>query len=282
MMYLLLFAADGLFALQFLFERKFRTLQGDGLSAALISMIYLSLFKIPILLVTGGFRVEFSLFSLWVALAHSVLCILCAYACLKALATANLSVYSIFMMLGGMLLPFSFGILFLDEPLTAGKIACVVFILLSLLLTLEKGGSSKGAFKYYLAVFVLNGSVGVVTAFHQSGIAQAVNSSSYMFLEAIWSLILPLVWYLIQYRRLPSVSAPTVWNQGAYALCNGLGSLFTVIALTVLPASVQFPIVTGGTMVFSTLLGLGLKEKLNVRKVLSLLAAVIATVLVIL
>ena len=185
-------------------------------------------------------------------------------------------------MLGGMLLPFSFGILFLDEPLTAGKIACVIFILLSLLLTLEKGGGSKGAFKYYLAVFVLNGSVGVVTAFHQSGIAQAVNSSSYMFLEAIWSLILPLLWYLIQYRRLPIVSAPTVWNQGAYALCNGLGSLFTVIALTVLPASVQFPIVTGGTMVFSTLLGLGLKEKLNVRKVLSLLAAVIATVLVIL
>ena len=78
------------------------------------------------------------------ALAHSVLCILCAYACLKALATANLSVYSIFMMLGGMLLPFSFGILFLDEPLTAGKIACVIFILLSLLLTLEKGGGSKG------------------------------------------------------------------------------------------------------------------------------------------
>ena len=55
-----------------------------------------------------------------------------------------------------------------------------------------------------------------------------------------------------------------------------------MIALTVLPASVQFPIVTGGTMVFSTLLGLGLKEKLSVRKALSLLAAVIATVLVIL
>ncbi len=281
-MYFLLFAADALYASQFLFERRFRTLQGDGLPAALISMIYSSLFKIVILLITGGFSLSVSFFSLMAAMAHAVLCILCTYAGLKALATANLSVYSIFLMLGGLLLPFFFGILFLQEPLTASKVGCVLFILLALLLTLEKGDSKKEAYKYYFAVFVLNGAVGVVSSFHQSGRALAVDSNSFLFLEAIWSFSIPLIWYLLKYRKLPIVSAPTVLNQGAFALCNGLGGLFSVIALTVLPTSVQFPIVTGGTMIFSALLGLCLKEKLNGKKALSLLAAVIATILVIL
>jgi len=201
---------------------------------------------------------------------------------LKALATANLSVYSIFMMLGGMLLPFSYGILFLQEPLTAGKIACVFFIILSLLLTWEKGSSKKGAYKYYLAVFVLNGSVGIASAFHQSRSDLAVSSNSYMILASIWCLTISLTWYLLKYRKFPRISAAAVWTQGGSALCNGVGDLLLLIALTVLPASVQYPIVTGGTMIFSALLGLCLKEKLNCKKVISLLVALAATILVIL
>jgi drug/metabolite transporter (DMT)-like permease len=282
MMYLLLFAADALFALQFVFEKRFRTLQGDDLRAALISVIYSSLIKIPILLITGGLHLEFTLFSFVLALVHSVVCLLSVSAGLKALATANLSVYSIFMMLGGMLLPFSFGILFLDEPLTVGKVICVLFILFSLLLTWEKGGSKREAYKYYLAVFVLNGSVGVISSFHQSRPDLAVSSNSFVLLDAFCSLLIPLCWYLLKYRKFPIVSTQTVLTQGGFALCNGIGNLFSMIALTVLPASVQFPIGTGGTLVFSALLGLCLKEKLNRKKVLSLLAAVIATILVIL
>ena len=282
MMYLLLLAADALFALQFLFTRKYRALEGDDLHAALISMIYASLIKVVILLVTGGFRVEFSLFSCGLALIHAALFMASTYASLKSLATANLSVYSIFMMLGSMILPFSFGILFLREPLTAGKVGCVLFILIALMLTLEKGGSKKGAYKYYFAVFFLNGMAGVTSTYHQSRPELAVNSNSFMVFSSAWALVLPLCYYLLKYRKFPQASAKTLLNRGGYALCNGVGNLLLMIALAVLPASVQFPIVTGGTMVFSALVGLCLKEKLTRKKALSLLAAVIATVLVIL
>ena len=154
--------------------------------------------------------------------------------------------------------------------------------MLSLFLTWEKGSSKKGAYKYYFAVFVLNGSVGIASALHQSRGDLAVSSNSYMILASIWCLAISLTWYLLKYRKLPRVSAAAVWTQGGVALCNGVGDLLLLIALTVLPASVQYPIVTGGTMIFSTLLGLCLKEKLNRKKALSLLVALIATILVIL
>lgn len=282
MMYLLLLAADALFALQFLFTQKYEKLQGNGLSAVIISMIYSNLITLVIMLAISGFRVEFSLFSLFVSLAYSILCFLCTYASLKAFATANLSVYSIFMMLGGMLLPFAFGILFLNEALTVGKIICVMFIILSLLLTGEKGESKKGAYKYYFAVFLFNGSVGVVSALHQSRLDLAVNSNSFMVLVACWSFAIPLVWYLVKFRKFPIIPVPIIANLGGSAACNGLGNLFLMIALTVLPASVQYPIVTGGTMIFSAIIGLCMKEKLSRKKAISLLAAVIATIMVIL
>ena len=45
--------------------------------------------------------------------------------------------------LGGMLLPFVYGIVFLGEALTAGKVICVVLIAAAMALSVERGASQK-------------------------------------------------------------------------------------------------------------------------------------------
>ena len=50
---------------------------------------------------------------------------------------------------------------------------------------------------------------------------------------------------------------------GGYGIFNGVGNWFLLLSLIHLPASVQYPLVTGGVMVFSTIISAIRKEKLT-------------------
>jgi multidrug transporter EmrE-like cation transporter len=65
-----------------------------------------------------------------------------------------------------------------------------------------------------------------------------------------------------------------------YAVCNGIGNLFCQIALTTLPASVQYPIITGGVMVFSTLISLARQEPIGGKTYLAATLACLSTILI--
>ena len=76
--------------------------------------------------------------------------------------------------------------------------------------------------------------------------------------------------------------AITVGLAALYGLCNGLGDYFIAIATQphALGSSVTFPIINGGTIVFSTISGMVFfKEKLNVAKIISLALVVVSTVI---
>ena len=66
-----------------------------------------------------------------------------------------------------------------------------------------------------------------------------------------------------------------------YGLASGGGNLLLLIALESLPASVQYPLVTGTTMAFSAFFGLCRKEKLTKRMALSVGLALVASVVVV-
>lgn len=83
-------------------------------------------------------------------------------------------------------------------------------------------------------------------------------------------------------ERAVKAFAITVGLAALYGLCNGLGDYFIAIATQphALGSSVTFPIINGGTIVFSTVSGmLFFKEKLNTAKVVSLALVVISTII---
>ena len=118
MYYGIIMAAVTMFAFQFLFNRQYEKLCGNTLRAAAVFSLGTSLAGFVILLALNRFRVEFTLFSFLIALAAAVNNLLYSYCSIKALGKINLSLYSVFAMLGGMTLPFIAGIAFFDEAPT--------------------------------------------------------------------------------------------------------------------------------------------------------------------
>lgn len=279
-MYGLLIAADLLFALQFLFNQNFRKRNGDGIDSTFNFSMYTNGISFLILLVINGFKLSVTWFSLAIAAVYAVVLLGYSYSGLKSFATANLSVYSIFTMLGGMLMPSAYGIIFCNEDFSVSKAICFVLIIVATSMSFEKGEKKSGNMKYYFAVFILNGLVGVLSKVHQSNTELCVDSGSFMATVNLCVFAMCLVFQLVKNKKITVLPLKDVGNLACYAACSGIGNLLCLIALTTLPASVQYPIITGGVMVFSTVISLIRKEKPSVRTLISAAVAFVSTVLI--
>ena len=279
-MYLILILAAFLFAVQFLFNQQYRRLKGEGLDATMTFSLYTSAISFVILFALGRFQLHITWFSLLIAVLYAAVCLLSSYAGLKAFGTANLSVYSIFMMLGGMLLPFAYGILFANEALSFAKALSILLICAAVGCSFEKGAEGKNAYRFYAAIFILNGLVGVLSKIHLSIPALAVDSYSFMATIQLALLAMCLLYCLMTRQSIPKPSGKLYLCLSGYAVCNGIGNLFCQIALTSLPASVQYPIITGGVMVFSTLISLARRESIGGKTYLAAALACLSTILI--
>ena len=236
--YILFFGATILFSLQFFFNQRFEQSRGSDLKSALEFNLYKSIVIVIMMLFISGFKIIITPFSVALATVYAMACILMTYFSLKAFAIANLSVYSVFSMLGGMLLPFLLGVGFYDEKLTPFKIICCILIVVSVLLNIKGGNGNKKAFLYYMAVFMLNGSVGVISKIHQSSDIPHTDSTGFMFLSSLACIIISGIWLLIKYKKIPVVKGKALMFAGGYGIFNGFGNWFLLLSLIHLPASV--------------------------------------------
>lgn len=273
MYYGLILLASFLFALQFLFNSRYEKQCGSSWHSGLQFALYTAVGGLVLMLAMNRFRVNFSFFSLGVAAVCAVQTIGMSYFSVKSLEKANLSVYSMFSMLGGMMLPAVFGVAVYGEAVTPGKVACCVLIVLALMMTMERQGGKNGALKYYLAVFVLNGSSGVISTWHQLNTAQAVDSSSYMIWGKIITIIFCLLLLAISRAKLQKPNGSMMFNCGGFAVFTTLGNFFLLLAIRHLPASVQYPLVTGTVIVFSTVIGMIRGEKTTKKQIFAALVA---------
>jgi len=106
-MYLLLVAAALLYAMQFIFNQKFQQSKGAGVDASLLFQINVAVVGGCLMFILNRFHVVVTWFSAIMALLYAVDIMLYIYFSMKAFENANLSVYSIFAMLGGMICPLS-------------------------------------------------------------------------------------------------------------------------------------------------------------------------------
>lgn len=279
MYYLLVVAAVILFSFQFLFNQRFQQSRGESLKSALEFSLYKSIVIVVIMLFIGKFSIQITPFSVIMAALYAVSGIAMTAFSLKAFAVANLSVYSVFSMLGGMLLPFVLGIGFYNEELTLFKSLCCLLIVVSVLLNIKKGKQDKKAIAYYMAVFVLNGMAGVLSKIHQSSSLPHTDSTGFMLISSFITAVISAVWLLISYKKIPLIMGKNLLYTAGYGVFNGIGNLFLLISLSNLPASVQYPLVTGGVMVFSTAISALRKEKITVREYIAAGVSFVASVL---
>ncbi|MBR3966796.1 MAG: EamA family transporter [Clostridia bacterium] len=240
-----------MFGTTFLFSKKYNKEMGSGLDATLISTIIGSFVGLIVLFIINKIQFGFTPFTLLMASASAINGILFSFCSLKSLDKINLSLYSIFSMLGGMLIPFLHGIIFYGEPITVGKSICVIFIILALAITVEKD-NRKGGFIYYAGVFIFNGMSGVISKIHQSSSFETTNSAVFSIWTAIVSIVISGILLLIFRKKAKKPSKMAIFYAAGNGILNKIANYLLLIALTVLPSTVQYPFVTGGTMIVST------------------------------
>ena len=182
-----------------------------------------------------------------------------------------------------MVLPFFQGLLFFGEGITWAKGISVLFICLALGSTIEKGEKKKGTL-FYVGVFLLNGLVGVVSKLYTESDQPKISAAGYSVWIAIFTAVLAGgIWWVLTVRErrngqtAPNVDSKTLWTAygvGAlYGVFNRIGNFLLVAALVWVDASVQYPMVTGGTMIVSTLISCLGEQKPNGRELLSVALA---------
>lgn len=249
------------------------------ITAAIATLLFLCL---------NGFSIAYSSFSVILAAAETLILFLSMLCGIFVVKWGRVSVYTVFMMLGGMFLPYLYGVIFLDEAIGAFEIAGMVILIAGLFLSVipdKKEKAEKPKRRFYIfcfAVFCLNGGVSIVSKVHQIG-EEAVPTQDFMILLYSFQFVLALLCFFVYlaYFRKKSDEPEANEERGSvvaskkiillalgiglgYALFSGAGYLLQLNAAKTLPATMLYPFITGGSILFSTLAArIFFKEKIN-------------------
>jgi drug/metabolite transporter (DMT)-like permease len=267
----------GCFAIQDVFRR---VRGASGTKMTFESTFVGGLTGTVVLLIFNGTNIIVNPFVVLMAFLATVNGFVFTYCSFMALTKINLSLFSLFSMLGGMMLPFLQGIIFYDEPITVDKIVCVIFICAALAFTLDFGKKENGVERkksggliYYVGIFALNGMSGVlakifsevsVAGFISDGITdkKVLESMSnqaaagYSVIHTAMSALIAGVILFTVFRKKEENEKKYTWQaavlSGTTGSLNKIANFILAIAIMHVDASVQYPMVTGGVMIVST------------------------------
>jgi len=259
--------------------RGFKELIFFPFACGMVNMVY---FGVLSQVLYGGLP-QITRFSVVMSATLGIVSVSVSIVGMQVMKFGNLSVYSVFMMLGGMILPFVYGVLFLDEYITITRIAGLGLLVFALPCSVAKSADKNNLHKaiipvFYLLcllVFMANGTNSIISKAHAINDA-AVAPIHFVFLINLWQTILSGVLFFTARHRIrlanPGESTRTLEKTSigilvpivSFALVSGTGFLFMVTAAQSVPAVVQFPFVTGGSIVLSTIgAWILFKEKLS-------------------
>lgn len=290
MYYAFLIASAFLTAGQFIFLKLYQKAQGESVFGAALFSVFVGVTQMIFTFAINGFKMSFSVFSLVCALIMAALVITSNVLGVRVMKMGKLSVYTLFLMSGGMVIPFLYGVMFLNEQPKAIHFVSLLLIMISLFIpAFEKTGKKKSSKLFYAlccVLFCVNGAVSSTIKTHQIG-KNAVNTFEFLFLIAMFQTVISLIiTFSSSTKETPldviKKKKPLLFGVG-FGLVNGFASLLQFASASHINASVQYPILTGGSIVFSALLGyLVFKEKISRLTTLSIAVAFLATCLFIL
>ena len=259
-----------MFGIMFFFNQMFQRECGATLKSSLVFSAGSSLVGVVILSAISGFKLDYTHFALFMAIIASLSGFAFAFCSFMALGKINLSLYSVFSMLGGMALPFITGILFYDEPFTKGKAICFLLITFALFFNIDKKGSKSSGFWYYAGTFVFNGLAGVLSKIYTDAPETLkVGATEYSILCAMVSFVLAVVLLLFMGGDKIKITFKSVVAMIGSGFFSKIPNFLLLISLMHLPASAQYPFITGGTMIVSTIIAYITHQKPSKKELMS-------------
>lgn len=313
MYYAMLIGASFLFGSQFMVTKAFEKNYGKTVRASLSFSLLYSLFAgvifFIIKLVSSGTVFNLNPFSLCMAFGLSLVNILSSAIGIKTLALGDIAVYSLFLMLGGMIVPFFAGIVFLKESVSVCNLIGVAIMIIALCLPVFFGKQNKNAgeaqtdgdtkkktsvFFYVLCVFlfILNGLSSTLSKFNSVREGAALGAEFTFYTYGIQFVISLAAFALTtasgksdktqnEEKQPVILFRPVAIGCGAaFGAVNGTAFLMSSVAAEHVVAVAQYPLITGATILFSSLLAfLFYREKPTALQLVQIVISLAATIL---
>lgn len=286
--YILVFVAVILLAISFVFSKSYQKRAGSDPEAVFFSCSVSSLLSVTVLFLLCGCRVEITWFSLLMAALSNVFSTSYSLVGFRMMKEGKMATYTLFLMSGGMVVPYVVGIFALGEPVTVARILGLAAIIGGVVCANRTGERmERHIWKLGILVFFLNGMVSVVSKLHQvESTLETVSTMPFMLLNALCGFALGATGWLIcrkrggtgpRGRKLVLQVIPIILAAGI----TGLASSFLQLeGARNLPATVLYPIITGGNIILTALAGrFVFKEKLTKRMIAGILLCFIGTLL---
>lgn len=310
---LLLLLSGMLFAVQFCINKYFQTYKPRGETSTVLYAVYGKAVSAVLFLIIIPFTVKIywgNSYTVLVGVVHAVLNLIITLVGIRVLSVGSVAFYTIAMMIGGMAVPVVFGVFLFSDGF--GWMRGLAFVLIAAAVVLTAGGERKKptlkAVIMYVILFLCNGFIGVFTALHTNIWGKGIPDVTFMFGASVVAVAcympaMLIIWLCEKRRktcepvtpentpvktysdlgtagkifyRLSSVFAGIAGSLGNYLIvmgtaAEGIGSVVT------------FPLVTGGTILFTTLLSLIFyREKPKIKQWIGIVLIPVALVIFIL
>lgn len=272
-------------AVNFALTKGYQIDYGNTLKSGAIFNCLVGLSGSIIYFVICGFKIEITWFSVFTAFLFTIFIGFYTIIGFKIMSMGNMAIYTVFLMLGGMILPYFYGLIFLKEQITVMKALALILMISAIILQNNKGNEfGKGLF-YILCfvVFLLNGCVSIISKLHQTTTFDTVSENAFVLLKNLtlflfFGAILPFV----SRRKKDNISlnAKTYLIIISSAIVSSVSYWFQLICAEHLPATIQFPVVSGGSIIFTAIIALiCFKEKISKMQLVSIILCTISAVI---
>ena len=256
----------------FCFGKVYQLKAGNARIASAFYSFATGLLSFAIFFAVNGFKVSFAGFSMVMALGGSLCATLYTFIGFRLMQYGKYAVYTTYLMVGGMTLPFFYGWLFLNEDISWLRLLGLL-LLIGVVVLMNRKPAEKGncsAIRYILlcaAVFLLNGGVSIFSKVHQiEATRQTLSTIPYATLSSLISCTSSGLWLLVEWLRarksgfslaktgkhpLPAV----LWVILGTSTLGAVSSFLQLYSAAHVDASILYPMMTGGIIVLSAVAG---------------------------
>jgi len=302
------------FSVQFIFSKMYQKNSNGSINASLWMTIFYATASLILFGSQIGFTPDIPTTSIIYATIYTFAGILTTLSSILGMKLGKISTISTFMLLGGMVLPFFYGIIFLKESITTFKIIAIIIMIVALIPSLinndktkNKENNKKNHLLYNLvliSVFIGNGAISIITNAAKNIVENPSTfpEKDYMFVVATTQIIIAVIVALIiaiknTVNKKESFSKTLFTGIGktysltaiiiaaffaaVYGIFNALGNLYSLKCVALeMDASIQFPVISGSVIVLTAFIGWGLfKEKPQVKDWIAITLSVVGVIL---
>lgn len=264
MEYALIVLSTVLFGTQFIALNAYQNQNKNSFRSILLFCLTFSFAGAFIFLSLNKFNINFSVYTLLLALLAASIQIVLQIVGIKALSMGRVEIYSLFNVAGGMSVAYIFGIAYFKEEIKILHIVGLILILLCLVVPIffEKKDSKEIRWIFWLIcilVFLANGFFGVVNKIHIVS-QKGLSINEYMFYMYSWIFVISTISFFIfsikkKYEVKQLINIKGMLFAFIYGLLNGFGMFMQYMYADVIPASILFPLSNAGCIVFSLIIG---------------------------